>query len=144
MNIFKNFNVTDVVGCTYLPDGKDGELCDIALASDEVLQAKRIGDEVSKGSGSNYNKFRYRALIGGKQGGERQFVCSRVIYAIAHNISYTSLTMTDFEVDHIDNNSKNNDIANLQLVSSGGNGILKTLRKALEELNNCEDKKESI
>lgn len=144
LNTFKNFNVTDVVECAYLPDGKGGELCDIALASNKSLQAKRIGDEVSKGSGSSYKKFRYRALIGGKQGGERQFVCSRVIYAIAHNISYTSLTMTDFEVDHMDNNSKNNDIANLQLVTYRGNSLLKDIRKALEELNNCEDEEVSI
>lgn len=139
LSMFKNFNVTDVVECAYLPDGKGGELCDIALASGKSLQAKRIGDEVSKGSGSSYKKFRYRALIGGKQGGERQFVCSRVIYAIARNISYTSLTMTDFEVDHIDDNSKNNDIANLQLVTSGGNSILKKVRKAIEELNDNEE-----
>lgn len=125
---------TDVRSCTY-----DDNSCEMTLAGGRPLLGTIAGTTDHKGTG-NYKKHRFMVKIAEEDGDKlREFVSSRVLYALSRNLSYTSLSECTYEVDHIDNDSCNNNIANLQLVTARGNGILKAVRKAIEELNNNEE-----
>lgn len=125
---------TDVVSGTY-----DDNSCKLTLVGDHTLSGVTAGTTDHKGTG-NYKKRRVMVKIAEEDGDKlREFVSSRVLYALSRNLSYTSLSECTYEVDHIDNDSCNNNIANLQLVTARGNGILKKVRKALEALNDNEE-----
>lgn len=125
---------TDVRSCTY-----DDNSCEMTLAGGRTFLGTIAGTTDHKGTG-NYKKHRFMVKLTKEDGDRaREFVSSRVLYALSRNLSYTSLTECDYQVDHISDDSCDNNIANLQLVTARGNSILKAVRKALEELNNNEE-----
>ena len=126
---------TDVRSCTY-----DDNSCEMTLAGGRTFLGTIAGTTDHKGTG-NYKKHRFMVKLTKEDGDRaREFVSSRVLYALSRNLSYTSLTECTYEVDHVDNDSCNNNIANLQLVTARGNSILKKVRKATITRRNSYDK----
>lgn len=99
-------------------------------ANNKVLgEVTNVGTIVYKDTPrSSYPKIRFMCKVSSDRISGVQFVNSRVLYCVSRNLNYSDFSMKNTEIDHIDGNSLNNSIGNLQCVSPELNKKLRNYR----------------